>query len=173
MDEKGLIKERLTMGEVLRFYGAAADEKNRIPCFLHHGKDRNMQIYGHSCYCFVCGRSADIFGFVMEWFGLDFQKALQKLDSDFGLGIMGGTKQASKAEISNSIQKAKAQKAINSLSEKTAIREYNEKCSLLQKYRQDKEKYRPKTMAEFEMPNPIWLKAVMEYEKTEYWLSTH
>ena len=86
------IKSRLTMPQVLDYYGIECNRANRIRCVLHNGQDFNCGIKEHYIHCFVCGQSADVIRFVQVYFGLDFQSAISKLNDDFCLGLPIGQK---------------------------------------------------------------------------------
>ena len=86
------IKSRLTMPQVLDYYGIERNRSNRIRCVLHNGQDFNCGVKDHYIHCFVCGQSADVIKFVQVYFGLDFQSAISKLNDDFCLGLPIGQK---------------------------------------------------------------------------------
>ena len=86
------IKSRLTMQQVLDYYGIERNRANRIRCVLHNGQDFNCGIKDHYIHCFVCGQSADVIKFVQVYFCLDFQSAISKLNDDFKLGLPIGKK---------------------------------------------------------------------------------
>ena len=92
MDYASEIKSRLTMPQVLDYYGIERNRANRIRCVLHNGADFNCGIKDHYIHCFVCGESADVIKFVQVYFGLDFQSAISKLNDDFRLGLPIGQK---------------------------------------------------------------------------------
>ena len=85
------IKSRLKMPEVLRYYGFDI-KRGRIPCPIHSGSDRNCGVKDEYIHCFVCGATVDVVGFEMQYFNLDFPKAISKLNDDFGLGLPIGKK---------------------------------------------------------------------------------
>ena len=80
------IKSRLKMPEVLRYYGFDI-KRGRIPCPIHSGSDRNCGVKDEYIHCFVCGATVDVIGFEMQYFNLDFPKAISKLNGDFRLGL--------------------------------------------------------------------------------------
>ena len=86
------IKSRLTMPQILEYYGFTINRAKRIPCPMHNGEDENCGVKEHYIHCFVCGESADAIKFVMRYFGLDFQSAISKLNDDFCLGLPIGQK---------------------------------------------------------------------------------
>ena len=81
------IKQRLTMPQILEYYGFTINRAKRIPCPFHNGTDANCGVKEHYIHCFVCGESADVIKFTMRYFGLDFQSAISKLNDDFCLGL--------------------------------------------------------------------------------------
>ena len=81
------IKQRLTMPQILEYYGFTINRAKRIPCPMHNGTDENCGVKEHYIHCFVCGESADAIKFVQVYFGLDFQSAISKLNDDFCLGL--------------------------------------------------------------------------------------
>lgn len=82
-----IIKDRLTMREVLERYGFST--KRRIPCPLHNGKDDNFEIKGNNWWCYSHCGSGDTISFVQKLYSLSFQDTLRKIDTDFGLNIYG------------------------------------------------------------------------------------
>ena len=97
IDRASLIKNIVTMPQVLTMYGLPLGRYNRIPCPIHSGKDGNFWYSNWGFYCFTCGAHGDVIGFVSQYFGLDFMDACRKLDEDFNLGLnVGGTLDAEK-----------------------------------------------------------------------------
>ena len=81
------IKTRVTMPELLRYYGISVNRSNRIPCPMHNGDDANCGVKERYIHCFVCGQSADVIKFVQIYFGLTFGQAIEKINTDFSLGL--------------------------------------------------------------------------------------
>ncbi len=99
-DYAALIKQTVTMEQVLKSYGLS-DQKSynkRIPCPIHHGKDRNFSYHHKHFKCFVCGASGDIFDFVMQYRGLTFVDAMREINDIFGLGFPIGENEPSEAD---------------------------------------------------------------------------
>lgn len=80
-----IIKDRLTMDEVLRQYGYTP--KKRMPCPLHNGVDKNFEIKGKYWRCYSHCGNGDTISFVQKLFGLSFTDTLKKIDTDFNLGL--------------------------------------------------------------------------------------
>ena len=87
MDYASEIKARVTMPELLQYYGISVNRSSRIPCPMHNGDDANCGVKEYYIHCFVCGQSADVIKFVQVYLGLDFQSAISKLNDDFCLGL--------------------------------------------------------------------------------------
>lgn len=92
MDFAEEIKSRVKMPEILRLYGIEIRRGSRIRCPLHNGNDFNCSVKNDYIHCFVCGQSADQFAFVQKYFGITFREAVEKLNSDFALGLPLGCK---------------------------------------------------------------------------------
>ena len=66
------VPERLTM------YGVEI-KKGRCKGFCHNGHDYNMVVKDFYCFCYVCGKSFDIFDIVMFFENCSFPDACEKL----------------------------------------------------------------------------------------------
>ncbi len=78
------IKDRVTMPDVIARYVPAAEPRfNRIPCPIHHGKDRNLFYQRERYKCPVCGAGGDVIDFTRTLFGLSFNEAVRTLNADF------------------------------------------------------------------------------------------
>ena len=85
VDKVEIIKDRLTMREVLERYGYLA--KRRMPCPIHQGKDLNFEVKEKSWRCYSHCGSGDTISFVQQLFGLSFPDTIKKIDTDFNLGL--------------------------------------------------------------------------------------
>ena len=81
------IKDRLTMREVLEYYGYEPNKKGFICCMFHNEKTPSMKIFEKDYHCFGCGEHGDTITFVQKLFNLSFQETLKKIDVDFGLNL--------------------------------------------------------------------------------------
>lgn len=77
------IKQSVSMREVVERYGIHIDRKGFICCIFHNEKTASMKVYKDSVYCFGCGRSADIFSFVMGMENCDFKTAYKALGGSY------------------------------------------------------------------------------------------
>ena len=77
------IKQSVSMREVVERYGIHIDRKGFCCCPFHKEKTASMKVYKDSVYCFGCGRSADIFSFVMGMENCDFKTAYKALGGSY------------------------------------------------------------------------------------------
>ena len=93
VDYAELIKRMVQMQDVAERYTGEPIRFNRMRCPIHHGKDRNLRIYPKSYYCWVCHAHGDVIQFVMSVLGLSFQDAMERINSDYTLGLPIGQEQ--------------------------------------------------------------------------------
>jgi DNA primase len=79
------IKERLSLSDVVLYYGLKADKQNRLCCPFHQDKTPSLQLYykTQTAYCFssACkthGKSMDVIDFVMYKENTDKHQAIEK-----------------------------------------------------------------------------------------------
>jgi len=97
IDYAVLIKQSVTVPQILAMYGFDTPRVHRIPCPIHHGEKRNFAFWDDRFKCFVCGAHGTVIDLVMQLFNLPFQDALKKIDQDFRLGMnVGGSLDAEK-----------------------------------------------------------------------------
>lgn len=77
------IKQSLSMREVVERYGIRIDRKGFCCCPFHKEKTPSMKIYKDNSHCFGCGRSDDIFSFVMGMEHCDFKTAFKNLGGTY------------------------------------------------------------------------------------------
>lgn len=101
MDFTTEIKQQVTMFDVADRYGFDVHKKHFIICPFHNEKTPSMKLYDgeKGCYCFGCGYSADVIGFVRRYFNLDFKQTLQKLNDDFSLNLPIGKQLSQKQQM--------------------------------------------------------------------------
>lgn len=163
------IKERVTMSDVIALYAPNPPPKhNRIPCPIHAGNDPNLWFSDRGYYCFVCGAGGDVIDFVQHVFGLDFPATLDKINTDFNLGIplnrrmtLREQREAEKRhrEI---IAERKRKKE-----EKQAYEElYNSLCDEWHRLARNRELYAPKSRDE--EWHPLFIEALQKIDYQKY-----
>ena len=89
VDKVEIIKDRLTMREVLFQYGYEPNRAKFICCPFHTEKTPSMKIFEKDYHCFGCGAHGDVISFVQQLFNLSFPDVLKKIDLDFNLNLYG------------------------------------------------------------------------------------
>lgn len=106
------IKRSISMTEILGKYGIEV-RHNMCSCPFH-GKDRHpsMQIFRDGYKCHTCGRSGDIFSFVMEMEGVGFRDAFLSLGGAYEKHKSERSRIVAKTRISGrkAVQKASSDK---------------------------------------------------------------
>lgn len=82
-----IIKEKVSMNELLEKYGIYKQRKNYI-CPFHNDKNPSAGIDKNGWFhCFSCGANYNVIGFVKAYEKCDIKTAIQKIDLMFGLGL--------------------------------------------------------------------------------------
>ena len=86
------IKSAVSMIDVCKRYGIEVNYAGYAVCPFHGEKTGSLKVYPgrRGWHCFGCGEGGDVIDFVQRYFGLDLKQAEQKLNDDFGLGILMG-----------------------------------------------------------------------------------
>lgn len=107
------IKNKISMKELLSYYGIEINKRGFIKCPFHQEKTASVKIYDgdKGFYCFGCGAGGDVIDFVQQYFNLNFKQALVKINQDFNLGlpINDEISQSKKIEIEKRAYKRKQQ----------------------------------------------------------------
>ena len=82
-----IVKDAVTMQDVLTSYGLPTSGHGRIPCPIHGGVKNNFAYKRDYYKCYVCGATGDVISFVMQYRGLSFMDALRELDGLFHLNL--------------------------------------------------------------------------------------
>lgn len=87
MNKIEIIKERISVEEVLGRYWSKPNRAGRYKCCFHNGVDYNMSVERGMAYCFVCNESADCIKLTSIIFNISIGEAIRKIDEDFNLGL--------------------------------------------------------------------------------------
>ena len=167
------IKQRVSMIEILKYYGIETNGSNFCRCPFHHEKSASFKAYPgtRGLYCFGCHESGSVIDFVMRYFGLDFQSAISKLNDDFKLGLPIGKKidRRTQLEMNKSAferkRKIEAEKKRREQIENACWTAFDE----WKRLDDNKRNYAPKTPSE---PfHPLFVEALKNIAGAEYNLS--
>ena len=116
------IKNQISMSDVLVMHGIHL-HNNFCCCPFHNEKTPSFSVYKDNkrYHCFGCGESGDVITFVMKYYNISFKEALQKLDTDFNLGLTN--KNMSPAEYKK--MKAASEARAEALKKKKEKEEYH------------------------------------------------
>lgn len=84
-DRAVLIKQALTVPQVLAHYGYRVSKRMRCP--IHGGDGLNFEVKEKTWKCYSQCGNGDVIELVQKLFNISFQEALEKIDGDFGLGL--------------------------------------------------------------------------------------
>lgn len=150
------------MEDVARHYGFDINRSGFMRCPFHAGDHTaSLKIYpgNRGWHCFGCGKGGSVINFAMNLFGINFQQAVLRLSSDFGLGLSSNG-QIDTAEASKILQQR--QKEHRELEE---FREqYHKRCVLHRAY-WDAIKKGEET--------PLYIEAVKNIDALEEWFDEH
>ena len=162
------------MIEMLRYYGIETNRSNFCRCPFHQEKSASFKAYPGSrgFYCYGCNESGSVIDFVMRFFGLTFQDAISKINSDFSLGLPIGERISLRQRREMERQQRERQEERNrEQRERERIEgEYWAAFDLWKKYDTNKREYAPKS------PNedfhPLYIEAIKNIDYASYLLDT-
>lgn len=168
IDAVQTIKDRLTVSDVLEYYGYTV--KRRIPCPIHNGKDANFEVKKHTFCCHSHCGSGDVITLVQKLFNLSFPETLKKIDADFRLNIYG---KHSFKDLKSSYYKqqiAKAKRDRLKFQKERADKEYWDAFDEWKRLDDNKRLYRPKSPDE-EL-HPLFVEALQKLSYQQYLVDT-
>ena len=133
-----------------------------------------MKVYkGNGGYhCFGCGAHGSVIDFVMQYFGLNFQDAISKINTDFSLGLPIGerTSLRQRRELEH-LQMERQEERNREQRERERLEgEYWAAFDLWQKYDTNKREYAPKSPSEDF--HPLFVEAVKNIDYANHLLET-
>ena len=166
------IRERLTMREVVEFYGFEVNRGGYINCPFHSENTPSLKIYpgNRGFHCFGCGAHGDVITFVMKYLNLSFAQAVIRLSSDFHLGLTP-TRETPK-EARERIRARQEAAEAKEHAQQEYIRKSQEHCywwDIAKTHAPQKEEM---DNSEFEFDD-LYVKALHRLPSLEYWLDEH
>jgi hypothetical protein len=169
MNEADYIKERLSMREVVEYYGFNINRSGYIQCPFHNEKTASLKVYesrsGHTgWHCFGCGVGGSSIDFAMKLFNLSYRQALLRLDTDFRLGLY--SVKADRAEQSEAVKKRQEAKKAEQEREK----EFQKMVKKYWLYRDTMEAQQPYFNGNESVYPPLYVEAAKNLVVVEFWL---
>ena len=168
------IKQRVSMVEMLRHYGIETNRSGFCRCTFHQERSASFKAYPGSrgFYCFGCGAHGSVIDFVMQYFGLNFQDAISKINTDFSLGLPIGERISLRQRRELERQQRERQEERNR--EQRELErlegEYWAAFDLWQKYDKNKREYAPKSLSDDF--HPLYVEAAKNIDCAAYLLDT-
>ena len=82
------VKQRLTIRQVVEYYGYKVNRAGQFICPFHNDHKPSASIKNDYFNCFVCGAGGDLITFTAKLHELSNYEACKKLIDDFGLNIV-------------------------------------------------------------------------------------
>lgn len=160
------------MPEVMVHYGFEIDRAGFCKCPLHGEKTGSFKAYNgnRGFYCFGCGAHGSVIDFVMQYFGLNFQDAIAKINTDFSLGLPIGEKLDRRKQLEMNRQAFMRKRAVEAeKSERERLE--NAYWTAFDEWKRldtNKIRYAPETQTE--PLHPIFVEALKNISSAEYLL---
>ena len=168
------IKQRVSMIEMLQYYGIETNRSNFCRCPFHQEKSASFKAYPGSrgFYCFGCGAHGSVIDFVMQYFGLTFQDAIAKINTDFSLGLPIGERISlrQRREMEHRQRERQEERNREQRERERLEGEYWAAFDLWQKYDTNKREYAPKSLSEDF--HPLYVEAAKNIDCAAYLLDT-
>lgn len=170
IDKIAIIKDRLTMRDVLARYGF--EPKKRMKCPIHNGDDYNFSVMDKGYMCFSHCGGGDVITFVQKLFNLSFADTLRKIDTDFNLGLYGKKDLKNLEKLRQSKYKSKVVKARQERIKSEKQHADDEYWAVFDEWKRlddNKRNYAPKTPDE--EWHPLFVEALQKLAYQEYLLN--
>ena len=168
VDKVEIIKDRLTMREVLLHYGYETNRAKFICCPFHNEKTPSMKVFEKDFHCFGCGEHGDVITFVQKLFNLSFQETLKKIDIDFGLNLYGYKTFEELRKSHYQTKQLQAKREREKAEKENADMEYWAAFDEWKRLYDNKRNYSPKTPDE--EWHPLFVEALQKLAYQEYLL---
>mgnify|MGYP003356945601 FL=1 len=145
-----IIKENLTLRDVMEFYGISFNRRGFALCPFHNEKTASLSIKNEHYKCFGCGAYGGVIDFIMEYFNLTFKQAITKLGSDFALPLsFRKPAYRERLKIAEKRRKTDAERAENAKIKKIIDNNYNALCELHRRLYGEALKRKSETLLEY------------------------
>lgn len=161
------------MQEMMLYYGFELDRAGFCKCPFHSERSGSFKAYdgNKGFYCFGCHSHGSVIDFVMQYFGLNFQDAISKINTDFSLGLPIGERISlrQRREMEHR-QRERQEERDREQRERERLEDvYWAAFDLWQKYDTNKREYAPKSLSEDF--HPLFVDAAKNIDRAAYELS--
>lgn len=173
MDYATEIKNRISMPETMLHYGFELDRAGFCCCPFHGEKTGSFKAYpgNRGFSCFGCYAHGSVIDFVMQYFGLTFWQAIEKINTDFSLGFPIGERVSlrQRREIEQKQRERKEEIEREKAECERLTAEYWVAFDRWQTYDTNKRNLAPKSPND--TFNPLFVEAVKNIDRAAYELS--
>ena len=165
------IKRRVTARELFQFYGFEINRGGfcKSP-FSSNDKTPSLKVYdgGRGWHDFSSGNGGSVIDFVMQYFGLNFQDAIAKINTDFSLGLPIGEKLDRRKQLEMNRQAFMRKRAVEAEKDEQERLEnaYWKAFDEWKRLDTNKRKYAPETPVE--PLHPLFVEALKNISGAEY-----
>lgn len=164
------IKARLTMQEVVEYYGFQVGRSGFIKCPFHQGDHTaSLKVYPGSggWHCFGCNAGGTVIDFVMRLFNLNFKQAVLRLNADFRLGLTSS--KPDRAARSGALEARREEQRKKDQAEEN-FRYMASECHY---WKDVLEAFQPVRQGDAIWYHPLYVEAVKRLPYIEYWLDDY
>ena len=161
------IKARLTMQQVVEYYGFQVGRSGFIKCPFHQGDHTaSLKVYSGSggWHCFGCNAGGTVIDFVMRLFNLNFKQAVLRLNADFRLGLTSS--KPDRAARSAALEARREEQRRKDQAEEN----FRYMASELHYWKDVLEVFPPVRHGDTAYYHPLYVEAVKRLPYIEYWL---
>lgn len=165
------IKRRVTARELFQFYGFEINRGGfcKSP-FSSNDKTPSLKVYdgGRGWHDFSSGNGGSVIDFVMQYFGLNFQDAIAKINTDFSLGLPIGEKLDRRKQLEMNRQAFMRKRAVDAerAEQERLDNAYWAAFDEWKRLDDNRRNYAPKTLSE--PLQPLFVEALKNISGAEY-----
>lgn len=167
------IKQRVSMVDMLQQYGIEMDRANFCKCPFHQEKSASFKAYAgdRGYYCYGCHTSGSVIDFVMQYFGLQYGDSINKINTDFSLGLPIGERISlrQRREMERRQMERQEERDREQRERERLEGEYWSAFDVWKRYDTNKREYAPRSHSEDF--HPLFVDAVKNIDRASYELS--
>lgn len=167
------IKQRVSMVDMLQQYGIEMDRANFCKCPFHQEKSASFKAYAgdRGYYCYGCHTSGSVIDFVMQYFGLQYGDSINKINTDFSLGLPIGERISlrQRREMERRQMERQEERDREQRERERLEGEYWSAFDVWKRYDTNKREYAPRSPSEDF--HPLFVDAVKNIDRATYELS--
>lgn len=167
------IKQRVSMVDMLPQYGIEMDRANFCKCPFHQEKSASFKAYAgdRGYYCYGCHTSGSVIDFVMQYFGLQYGDSINKINTDFSLGLPIGERISlrQRREMERRQMERQEERDREQRERERLEGEYWSAFDVWKRYDTNKREYAPRSHSEDF--HPLFVDAVKNIDRATYELS--